>query len=120
MSTIVVAGFIVPQKQPIRLTRRGRLVFRGIPVLTVAVLLVFAALVFLDPAEAKSSSGGVSATVSRTVTVAHGDSLWAIAAEVAPDQDSRDIINQIMDINGLTTARVEPGQVLEVPVYSTK
>lgn len=104
----------------VRLTRKGRLVFRGIPALTLAVLVVLGALAFMSPGEAKSSTSEMATQVSSTMTVMHGDSLWSIAAKVAPGQDNRDVINHIMQINDLSTARVEPGQVLEVPVYTSK
>lgn len=104
----------------VRLTRKGRLVFRGIPALTLAVLIVLGALAFISPGEAKSSTVEVATQVSSTMTVMHGDSLWSIAAKVAPEQDNRDVINHIMQINDLSTAQVEPGQVLEVPVYTSK
>lgn len=104
----------------VRLTRKGRLVFRGIPALTLAVLIVLGALAFISPGEAKSSTAEMATQVSSTMTVMHGDSLWSIAAKVAPEQDNRDVINHIMQINDLSTARVEPGQVLEVPVYTSK
>lgn len=102
----------------LRLTRRGRLLFRGLPLLTLAALIVLGALTFAFPAQAKSSTSQPETPVSQTVTVYHGDSLWTIAQQVAPGQDSRDVINRIMQINDLTSAQVQPGQVLEVPVYS--
>lgn len=116
---VVPATSIQPTHRPkIRLTRRGRFIFRGLPLLTLAALLVLGALTLLLPTEAKSSAETPVAPASSTVTVMHGDSLWSIAADVAPGKDSRDVINHIMQINNLTTAQVEPGQVLEVPVYS--
>ncbi|WP_237224576.1 MULTISPECIES: LysM peptidoglycan-binding domain-containing protein [Rothia] len=108
----------LPQRPKMRLTRRGRFIFRGLPLLTLAALLVLGALTLLLPTEAKSSAETPVAPSSSTVTVMHGDSLWSIAADVAPGEDNRDVINHIMQINNLTTAQVEPGQVLEVPVYS--
>lgn len=102
----------------LRLTRRGRLVFRGLPVLTLVALVALGALTFIFPAQAKSSSNQLSAPVSQMVTVYHGDSLWTIAQQLAPEQDSRDVVDRIMRINNLTSAQVRPGQVLEVPIYS--
>ncbi|WP_237222222.1 LysM peptidoglycan-binding domain-containing protein [Rothia nasimurium] len=106
------------QRQKIRLTRRGRLVFRGLPLLTLLALVVLGALTFIAPGEAKSATFDPVAPVSQTVTVVHGDTLWSIAAEVAPGEDNRDVINRIMQINDLTSAQLVPGQVLEVPVYA--
>lgn len=101
-----------------RLTRRGRLVFRGLPVLTLVALVVLGALTFVFPAQAKSSSHQPSTPASQMVTVYHGDSLWTIAQQVAPEQDSRDVVDRMMRINDLTSTQVQPGQVLEVPLYS--
>lgn len=106
------------QRQKIRLTRRGRLVFRGLPLLTLLALVVLGALTFIAPGEAKSATFDPAAPVSQTVTVVHGDTLWSIAAEVAPGEDNRDVINRIMQINDLTSGQLVPGQVLEVPVYT--
>lgn len=106
------------QRQKIRLTRRGRLVFRGLPLLTLLALVVLGALTFVIPGEAKSATFDPVAPVSQTVTVVHGDTLWSIAAEVAPGEDNRDVINRIMQINDLTSGQLVPGQVLEVPVYT--
>ncbi|HIY94166.1 MAG TPA: LysM peptidoglycan-binding domain-containing protein, partial [Candidatus Rothia avicola] len=79
---------------------------------------VLGALTFLVPGEAKSATVEPVVPVSQTVTVVHGDTLWSIAADVAPGEDSRDVINRIMQINDLTSAQLVPGQVLEVPVYT--
>ncbi|MGV3102612.1 LysM peptidoglycan-binding domain-containing protein [Rothia sp. 32237D007AR] len=103
--------------QKIRLTRRGRLVFRGLPLLTMLALVVLGALTLLAPGEAKSATADSVTPVSRTVTVVHGDTLWTIAADVAPEEDNRDVITRIMKINDLTSAQLVPGQTLEVPLY---
>ncbi|MFW0119644.1 LysM peptidoglycan-binding domain-containing protein [Rothia sp. P5764] len=108
----------VSQRGGFRLTRRGRLIFRGLPLLTLAALMVLGAFTFAFPTQAKSSTSYSEAPVSQMVRVYHGDSLWTIAQQVAPGQDSRDVVNRIMQINDLRSAQVEPGQVLEVPVYS--
>ncbi|WP_421083424.1 LysM peptidoglycan-binding domain-containing protein [Rothia nasimurium] len=102
----------------IRLTRRGRFVFRGLPVLTLLALMVVGALNLMMPTPATSSDFDISSAGSQTVTVYHGDNLWTIAEEVAPGLDSRDVINQIMEINDLTSAKLVPGQQLVVPAYT--
>jgi LysM repeat protein len=50
------------------------------------------------------------------VTVQSGESLWGIAAEVAPERDPRDVIADIVQINNLNAGTVLPGQQLFVPV----
>lgn len=49
------------------------------------------------------------------VTVLAGQSLWQIAAKVAPNQDPRDFIAAVVSLNGLTTADVTPGQRIALP-----
>ena len=47
--------------------------------------------------------------------VRSGDTLWNIAAVVAPDGDVRDIVAEIKHLNDLDTSLIKPGQVLVVP-----
>lgn len=44
-----------------------------------------------------------------------GDTLWKIAADIAPGQDPRDFIAELVELNKLTTASVTPGQQLLLP-----
>jgi hypothetical protein len=44
-----------------------------------------------------------------------GESLWAIAASVAPERDPRDVVTDIIQLNNLEAARVVPGQALFIP-----
>lgn len=48
-------------------------------------------------------------------TVQQGDTLWAIAAELAPNSDPRDYVANLVELNQLTTANVTPGQDLVIP-----
>ena len=84
-------------------------------------LILLAALVlsfsgFLNaPAKAAESAAELSLTPTVTVTVQPGESLWAIAAAVAPERDPRDVVADIMQLNNLEAARVVPGQALFIP-----
>lgn len=49
------------------------------------------------------------------VTVLAGQSLWQIAAEVAPNEDPRDFIADVVSLNALTSAEVVPGQRIALP-----
>jgi hypothetical protein len=44
-----------------------------------------------------------------------GQSLWAIAATVAPERDARDVVADIVQLNNLSAGAVFPGQQLYVP-----
>ncbi|MDQ1575751.1 MAG: hypothetical protein QOH55_901 [Microbacteriaceae bacterium] len=80
-----------------------------------AVPLVVGAL-FL----ALNSGGAVATDTSsavpfRYVTVQSGQSLWSIAAGVAPSADPRDVIADIVSLNQLQSAIVTPGQRVAIP-----
>jgi len=49
------------------------------------------------------------------VTVGPGDTLWSIAAQVAPDRDPRDVIDEIRDLNDMQGGVLPVGVVLRVP-----
>ena len=92
---------------PLRLTRRGVAVLAG------AVLAVCAALVGLAALSAPGAPAPVRAP--HAVTVEAGDSLWAIAARVAPNRDPRAEVSALQQANHLAGVLVVPGQVLRVP-----
>jgi hypothetical protein len=100
---------------PLRLTRRGRIVLIGIPLVLLAVLLLSLAGFFNSPAKASDSAAELQATSAVTVTVQPGQSLWGIAAAVVPDRDARDVVADIVQLNNLSAGAVFPGQQLFVP-----
>lgn len=113
---VVDNGALVPRVQrpadraPIVLTDRGRLVARLLGTLAglvAAVVLGVLLGLLLRPAPAVATG---------VVTVAPGDSLWTVATAVAgTGGDPRDVVEQIVVLNGLTDDVVQPGQELLVP-----
>ncbi|WP_163164689.1 LysM peptidoglycan-binding domain-containing protein [Arthrobacter sp. Alg241-R88] len=100
---------------PLRLTRRGKIVLIGIPLVLLAALLLSLAGFFNSPAKASDSPEDLAVTATVTVTVQPGESLWAIAGSVAPERDARDVVADIVQLNNLTAGAVLPGQQLYVP-----
>lgn len=93
---------------PLRLTRRGRLAITGMLAGVGIAISLFAGGVSL--------AGTDSAPVAtRYVTVAPGETLWAIAGEVAPGADRRDTIQRILELNAMPSASVLAGQRIAVP-----
>jgi LysM repeat protein len=93
----------------VRLTRRGRLVVLGASLLALAG--GWAAL----GSPAASTHDSYHAANHRVV-VQPGQTLWDIARQVAPGEDPRVVIDQIVDLNGLSSAgQVRAGQPLYVP-----
>ncbi|MDY6055106.1 LysM peptidoglycan-binding domain-containing protein [Micrococcus sp.] len=99
-----------------RLTRRGRLVLRGVPlILSVCALTaaaVFFAGILLSP---PAASADVPAAELQTITVMPGDSLWSIAQTVAPGQDPYVIVERLDQLNSLEGRAPEPGEELFLP-----
>ena len=98
---------------PLRLTRRGRVV-----VALAAALLVTMVSLFLAGV-AQATNDGPSPRAAREnlvqVIVRPGQSLWSVAESADPDQDTRAVIQQIIDLNSLNDETVFAGQQLWVP-----
>ena len=98
---------------PLRLTRRGRVV------VAVAAALVLAALSLVIASTAQATNHPVSARAAQQglaqVTVHPGQSLWSVAESADPAADTRAVIQQIIELNGLTGNVVFAGQRLWVP-----
>jgi hypothetical protein len=103
----------VGAEPPLRLTRRGRAVLRGLVVLALVGLMTTAALLMAHRADAADAPGP-------TVVVQHhvvlpGETLWGIATELAPGADPRDTIASIVEFNALESSAVHAGQDLAIP-----
>ena len=109
------AGSARPHQAPLRLTRRGRFVFFGLPLILLAALVLSFSGFINAPAKAADAADQLSVTPAVSVTVQPGESLWAIAGYVSPDRDPRDVVADIVQLNNLGDARVMPGQQLFVP-----
>lgn len=94
---------------PLRLTPRGR---------AVVWLLGIALAAGVGGAAASAHADGpVAATEVRRVVVESGDTLWAIAADVAaPDEDVRDVVLSLIALNELPSGGLQAGQTIVVPV----
>lgn len=94
----------------VRLTRRGRVV-----VLALILLVMLAAMTALGSGSAATGEAGAPVQ-TRTVEVGEGDTLWAIASEVAAPGETREMVHRIQELNALSGAGVTIGQEIAVPV----
>jgi LysM repeat protein len=98
---------------PLRLTRRGQVVIAAAAVLLVTVLMVIAS------GSAQATNHSVPPRVAEQnltrVVVRPGQSLWSVAESADPDADTRMVIEQIIELNGLNGDVVLAGQRLWVP-----
>jgi LysM repeat protein len=99
---------------PLRLTRRGRVV------VAVAAALLLTALSLVVAGSALATSHAAAARAGEQhltqVTVRPGQSLWSVAEAADPDADTRLVIQQIINLNGLTGDTIVAGQQLWVPL----
>src|SRR3954453_14923145 len=93
-----------------RRTRRGRLV-----VVAAALLIAFAIGVFVTAAGSVATQHPGTPEPTRIVQVDSGDTLWAIAADLADDGAGRAMMEQIRQLNALDSSVLQAGQRLVVP-----
>jgi len=92
----------------LRLTRRGRV-----------VLVLLAALVLLLGARVGAAvAGGPGDPVEvRVHVVGAGETLWGLAEGVAsPGDDLRDVVRDLLELNGLPSSGLQVGQRVLLPV----
>ncbi|MCU1599511.1 MAG: hypothetical protein JWO22_220 [Frankiales bacterium] len=93
----------------LRLTRRGRLV-----IISALAALLFVA--FLAGRQGASASTGTAKPVPYSqTTVKAGESLWSVAKRVAPHSDPRALVDQIRELNHLSSGGLQVGQLLVLP-----
>jgi nucleoid-associated protein YgaU len=106
-----------PRPQPIKLTRRGRIVAGAFVVIAVAGItaMIWVAVAGQARAVGHVRPGTPAAHSMLRVVVRPGDTLWSIAAKADPAADPRIVIQQIVDDNALSGTSISVGQVLWVP-----
>ncbi len=92
-----------------RLTRRGRVLL-----LAALVAILFGA--FSLGRSVSEAAPPSAQPAQHLVTVQEGDSLWTLAHRVAPDNDPRDVVALIRDLNDLSSSGLTPGQTLVLPI----
>jgi len=101
---------------PLRLTRRGRRLAVTLAVGTAMLALVLGLVAIAGGAQAADHGvpGAGHAGMTRVV-VQPGQTLWAIAAAADPGADPRAVVAEIMQVNALGAAAIQPGERLWVP-----
>ena len=95
----------------VRLTRRGRVVAAGVSALAIGAL----SIVLATAAQAAHAGQASPGRYAAKVEVRPGQSLWSLAEAYDPDADPRLVIQQIQQLNSITSDQVQPGEVLWVP-----
>jgi hypothetical protein len=108
---------VAARPSPVRLTRRGRRVVAG---LVIGVVIVAVTVLWMSVAGSvqASSHGSVQGSPYQGMTqvvVRPGQTLWSIAAAAEPSGNSWAVVQQIINVNALSSANVQAGQLLWVP-----
>lgn len=106
-----MAHYAITQASAQPINAAGRRFVRTATVVAVATL----AVIGLVNGQAATATNDQAKADFTYVTVLAGQSLWQIAADVAPNEDPRDFIADVVSLNALTSAEVVPGQRIALP-----
>ncbi|QKJ19790.1 LysM peptidoglycan-binding domain-containing protein [Microbacterium hominis] len=109
----VLTAPTVPSATRLRLTVRGRRVLAALAALPAVAVLC--AVVLGGGAALASRDAGAPVGSFETVIVESGDTLWAIAQQVAPAADPRDVVDDLVRLNALDGVSLQAGQRLAIP-----
>lgn len=116
MSSITITPattFRAPVATRLRLTARGRRVIAAVAALPLAAALSWAVLG--GASAVASSQVPAEPVVFETLTVLPGDTLWSLAAHIAPGEDRREVVDEIVRLNQLGGGAIFAGQELAIP-----
>jgi hypothetical protein len=90
-------------------TPAARKFFRTAVVVAIATTSIFG---FVNGAAANNRAGSAD---FEYVTISSGQTLWALAEQLAPNADPQDWMQEVVNLNGLTSTDLKPGQRLALP-----
>ena len=96
----------------LQLTLRGRRVLASIG-LGLALVLAMPAIAGLAGA---TQDQGANQQIATWLTVKPGDTLWAIAGQIAPERDPREVVWEIKQLNNLSNGLIA-GEQIRIPLY---
>ncbi|MFT4147333.1 MAG: LysM peptidoglycan-binding domain-containing protein [Micrococcaceae bacterium] len=101
---------VTVKKSKVTLTRRGRFILIGLPLLTAIVVFLFVLLSMVLAPNASATDAN-----QPSVAVHSGQSLWTVAENLELHRDVRDVMSDIMKLNNLNNTVISPGERLYVP-----
>lgn len=96
------------------LNASGRRFLRSVTIVAIATGAVFALAQGFGASDANANVTSASVEF-QYITVSAGQTLWSLAEDLAPGQDPRDWIVDVVNLNGLVSAEVQPGQKIALP-----
>jgi hypothetical protein len=111
-----MAVFLFYRRTVVRIEREkmsqnasARKFFRTAVVVAIASASIFG---FVNGAAANSKAGSAQ---FEYVTISAGQNLWSLAEQLAPNKDPQDWMQEVVNLNGLTTTDLQPGQRIAIP-----
>ncbi len=89
----------------------ARKFFRTAVVVAIAATSIFG---FVNTAAANSQTGSSTAKFEY-ITVSARQALWDLAEQIAPNTDPQDWMQDVVNLNGLTSTDLKPGQRIAIP-----
>lgn len=91
-------------------TQAARKFFRSAVIVAIAATSVFG---FVSTAAANNSAS--KSADFQYITVESGQTLWDLAEQVAPESNPQDWMQDVVNLNGLTSTDLKPGQRIALP-----
>jgi hypothetical protein len=91
-------------------TQAARKFFRSAVIVAIAATSVFG---FVSTAAANNSAA--NSADFEYITVESGQTLWDLAEQVAPRSNPQDWMQDVVNLNGLTSTDLQPGQRIALP-----
>ena len=90
-------------------TQAARRFFRSAVIVAIATTSVFG---FVSTATANNSQNKAT---FEYITIESGQTLWNLAEKVAPGENVQDWMQEVVNLNGLTSTDLQPGQRIALP-----
>lgn len=94
-------------------TPAARKFFRSAVIVAIAATSVFG---FVSTAAANNPGAASSSAADfEYITIESGQTLWDLAEQVAPDANPQEWMQDVVNLNGLTSTDLKPGQRIALP-----
>ncbi len=104
--------------------RRKREVRKHITLMLLGVVLVIGIFLSFHAINSKANSdlSGVKYKYFTSISVAYGETLWSLADQYADEhyKNNEAYINEVIQINHLSSEKILAGQYLVIPYYSSE
>lgn len=105
-----------------RARRTKQIIERALLTICIAALLIIGSSSILSKATTKEEAQNIYYKYYKQIEIQSGDSLWSIAGEYmqnGPYESRKEYMEEVAELNQLTSTKIIKGQHLIVPYYGT-